>query len=140
MMKKLYETTVINTGGRSGEVASPDNVFYYDISAPTELGGEGGSGTNPEQLFAAGYSACFNSALEVVMQRSQIKTTSTVTGTVTLYSDPTDNGFKIGVILDVQIANVDHETAKALVAKAHDVCPYSKATRGNIDVTLNIVD
>lgn len=139
-MKKLYETTIINTGGRSGEVSSPDNVFYYDISAPTELGGDGGSGTNPEQLFAAGYSACFNSALEVVMQRAQIKTTSTVTGTVTLYSDPADNGFKIGVILDVQIANVDHETAQALVAKAHDVCPYSKATRGNIDVTLNIVD
>ncbi|EUJ40491.1 organic hydroperoxide resistance protein [Brochothrix campestris] len=139
-MKKLYETTIINTGGRSGEVSSPDNIFYYDISAPTELGGDGGSGTNPEQLFAAGYSACFNSALEVVMQRAQIKTTSTVTGTVTLYGDPVDNGFKIGVILDVQIANVDHETAQALVAKAHDVCPYSKATRGNIDVTLNVVD
>lgn len=98
-MKKLYETTVINTGGRSGEVHSPDNVFYFDISAPTELGGDGGGGTNPEQLFAAGYGACFNSALELVLGKAGIEAKSTVTATVSLYSDPEYNGFKIGVVL-----------------------------------------
>ncbi|EUJ33101.1 putative organic hydroperoxide resistance protein OhrA [Listeria cornellensis FSL F6-0969] len=70
-MKKLYETTVINTGGRKGEVHSPDNIFFQDIASPKELGGEGGSGSNPEQLFAAGYSACFNSALELVMSKQK---------------------------------------------------------------------
>lgn len=139
-MKKLFETTVINTGGRKGEVTSPDNVFYYDISAPTELGGDGGSGTNPEQLFAAGYSACFNSALELVLQRSKITAESKVSATVSLYSDPEDNGFKLGVIMDVELPGVEKELAQSLVEKAHQVCPYSKATSGNIDVTLNLIN
>ncbi|MBC1417600.1 organic hydroperoxide resistance protein [Listeria fleischmannii] len=138
-MKKLYETTVINTGGRSGEVHSEDNVFFFDISAPKELGGDGGGGTNPEQLFAAGYSACFNSALELVMGKAGVKGKSEVTATVSLYNDPEDNGFKVGVDLVAHIDGVDEATAKELIEKAHQVCPYSKATRGNIDVTLQIV-
>ncbi|MBC2024871.1 organic hydroperoxide resistance protein [Listeria booriae] len=138
-MKKLYETTVINTGGRKGEVHSPDNIFFQDIASPKELGGEGGSGSNPEQLFAAGYSACFNSALELVMSKQKIEAASTVEGTVSLYSDPEDNGFKIGVVLSVHIEGVNPETAQQLVETAHQVCPYSKATRGNIEVELNII-
>ncbi|EUJ23740.1 OsmC/Ohr family protein [Listeria floridensis FSL S10-1187] len=138
-MKKLYETTVINTGGRSGEVHSPDNIFQYDISAPKELGGENGAGTNPEQLFAAGYSACFNSALELVMGKEKVNGKSTVTGTVSLYSDPEDNGFKVGVVLEVHIDGVDDAKTQELIEKAHQVCPYSKATRGNIDVELKAI-
>ncbi|WP_099222050.1 organic hydroperoxide resistance protein [Listeria costaricensis] len=139
-MKKLYETTIVNTGGRSGEVHSPDNVFYFDISAPKELGGEGGGGTNPEQLFAAGYSSCFNSALELVLGKEKIDAKSTVTATVSLYSDPEDGGFKVGVVLEVEIDGVEKDKAEELVEKAHQVCPYSKATRGNIDVELKIMN
>lgn len=138
-MKKLYETTVINTGGRSGEVHSPDNIFQYDVVAPKELGGDGGSGTNPEQLFAAGYGACFNSALELVLSKEKINAKSQIEATVTLYEDPTDKGFKLGVVLEGHIEGVDKAKAEELIEKAHQVCPYSKATRGNIDVELKIV-
>ncbi|WP_163652001.1 organic hydroperoxide resistance protein [Listeria sp. PSOL-1] len=138
-MKKLYETTVINTGGRGGEVHSPDNIFRFDVSKPKELGGESGGGTNPEQLFAAGYGACFNSALELVMQKAKIDGKSTITATVTLYSDPEDNGFKLGVLLEAHIDGVSADKAKELIEQAHQVCPYSKATRGNIDVELKVI-
>ena len=134
MMKKIYSTTIINTGGREGEVFSPDKSFSYQVTSP---GPHQENKTNPEQLFAAAYSSCFNSALELVMAKEGINSKSTVKATVSLYSDDS-SGFQVGVVLSVAIPEVDHETAKKLVQAAHEVCPYSKATRGNITVELEV--
>lgn len=135
-MKKLYETSIINTGGRSGEVHSPDKSFHYQVTSP---GIKRENTTNPEQLFAAAYSACFNSALELVMQQAKIDAKSTVTARISLYEDP-EGGYKVGAQLEVSIPSVDKAQAEELVAKAHGVCPYSKATRNNIEVELTVVD
>lgn len=134
-MKKIYETTIINTGGRSGEVHSPDQSFNYKVTSP---GSHVENSTNPEQLFAAAYSACFNGALELVMSKEKLVNPSTVTAHVSLFSDA-KTGFSISVVLDIHIDNLDLETATSLVEKAHEVCPYSKATRNNVPVTLNII-
>lgn len=134
MMKKIYSTTIINTGGREGEVFSPDKSFSYQVTSP---GPHQENKTNPEQLFAAAYSSCFNSALELVMAKEGINSKSTVKATVSLYSDDS-SGFQVGVVLSVAIPEVDHETAKKLVQAAHEVCPYSKATKGNITVELEV--
>ncbi|MBP1042203.1 organic hydroperoxide resistance protein [Vagococcus sp. BWB3-3] len=134
-MKKIYETSIINTGGRSGEVYSPDKSFSYEVVSP---GIKKEHTTNPEQLFAAAYSACFNSALEVVMAKEGIKSKSTVTARVSLYSASKED-FQVAVQLEVKIDDVEKIQAEELVAKAHEVCPYSKATRNNIDVELIVV-
>lgn len=134
-MKKIYETTVVNTGGRSGESAASDGSFAVKIASP----GTGVQGaTNPEQLFAAGYSACFNSALALVMAKERIRAKSTVTATVSLLSDGAED-FNIAVLLQGHIDGLDGEQTEALLQKAHAVCPYSKATRGNIEVTVQAV-
>lgn len=135
-MTTLYTTTVTNTGGRSGEVFSDDKSFHLQVASP---GSKNTEATNPEQLFAAGYSACFNSALEVVMRQQKIKSASTVKGTVNLLKDERDNGFKISVQLEVEIAELDQAQTQELANIAHTVCPYSKATAGNIDVTIKAV-
>ncbi|WP_046179794.1 organic hydroperoxide resistance protein [Domibacillus tundrae] len=138
-MKPLYETTIINTGGREGEVHSPDNIFNIDVAKPAALGGSATTATNPEQLFAAGYSACFNSALELLLEKGNVKfDSSEVTATVSLFPDKADNGFQLGVKLEVAIEGVDRETAEEYVHKAHDFCPYSKAIKGNVDVELSV--
>lgn len=138
-MKTLYETTVINTGGRQGFVQSPDHTFLLDVAAPPELGGKQTTATNPEQLFAAGYSACFNSALEFQLKKNQVKIEkSTVTATVMLKADPEDNGVKLEVELNVRIDGLDEETARKYVKLAHDYCPYSKAIKGNVHVTVDV--
>lgn len=135
-MSVLYTTTITNTGGRSGEVFSDDQSFKLQVAAP---GSKNTEATNPEQLFAAGYSACFNSALEVVMRREKIKSPSTVKGTVSLLKDESDGGFKIAVELEVEIAELDQAKTQELANIAHTVCPYSKATAGNIDVMIKAV-
>ncbi|MEC0124044.1 organic hydroperoxide resistance protein [Paenibacillus pabuli] len=138
-MKTLYETTVINTGGRQGIVQSPDNVFMLDVAAPPELGGKVTTATNPEQLFAAGYSACFNSALEFQLKKHQVEIErSTVAATVMLVTDPEDNGVKLQVELEVKILGLDEETAQKFVKLAHDYCPYSKGIKGNVNVTVGL--
>lgn len=134
-MTKLYETTVINTGGRSGEVYSPDRSFQYKVAAPNLKVKDA---TNPEQLFAAGYGACFNSAVEFVMKEEKISQPCTLNVTVSLYQEP-DAGFYIGAVIEGHIENVDLATAQRILEKAHQVCPYSKATRGNIKVTIKAV-
>lgn len=134
-MKKIYETAIVNTGGRDGEVHSPDKSFLYKVTAP---GLKKENATNPEQLFAAAFSACFNSALELVMAQEKINEKSTVTARVSLFQDPAE-GFNVAVKLEVAIENVDKAEATRLVEKAHQVCPYSKATRGNIDVELEVL-
>lgn len=135
-MTTLYTTTVTNTGGRSGEVFTEDKSFHLQVAAP---GSKNTEATNPEQLFAAGYSACFNSALEVVMRKQKIKSASTVKGTVNLLKDESDGGFKISVELEVEIADLDQAQTQELANIAHTVCPYSKATAGNIEVTIKAV-
>ncbi|RCS52617.1 organic hydroperoxide resistance protein [Bremerella cremea] len=137
-MSTLYSTTVTATGGRSGRVTSDDGLLELDLAMPERLGGKGGA-TNPEQLFAAGYAACFGNAV-IHVARSTHKITDddvTVTGTVSLAPNGS-GGFALEVALDVAITGVDQETAEKIVEKAHQTCPYSNAVRGNIDVVLSV--
>ncbi|KAA5549359.1 organic hydroperoxide resistance protein [Adhaeribacter rhizoryzae] len=138
-MKTLYTAEVTATGGRSGHVVSSDGVIDMPVTVPEGLGGKGGS-TNPEQLFAAGYAACFQSALLLVAGKDRIRLEkeSTVTARVSLNQLDTGN-YGLSVILDVDLKGLDKEQAKQLVHQAHEVCPYSVGTRGNINVELNVV-
>jgi lipoyl-dependent peroxiredoxin len=138
-MDVLYTATAHATGdGRNGHATSDDGILDIDLRVPKEMGGPGGA-TNPEQLFAAGYAACFHSALKVVAGREKLDVNgSEVSASVGLGTLP-NGGFGLQVELDVSVPNLDHAAAEALTAKAHEVCPYSNATRGNIDVTLTVV-
>lgn len=135
----LYTAEATATGGRDGRATSSDNVLDVQLSTPRELGGAGGPGTNPEQLFAAGYSACFIGALKFVAGQSKIAlpADTSITGRVGIGPIPT--GFSIQAELRISIPGIAREQAEELVQKAHIVCPYSNATRGNIDVTLTVV-
>lgn len=136
-MDALYTVTVSATGdGRNGHTTSEDGVLDVDLRMPPELGGPGGA-TNPEQLFAAGYAACFHSAMKNVGKGSDL-TDSAVSATVSLGTLP-GGAFGIAVELDVHIPNLEHDAALALVERAHEVCPYSNATRGNVEVKLSVV-
>ena len=138
-MKALYHTKVSVTGGRNGHIKSEDGILELDVRLPKELGGSGGH-TNPEQLFAGGYAACFDGALNLVMSREKVKATAptTVTANVGLTQNA-EGGFVLLASLAVHIPGVDKEVAQALVEKAHHVCPYSNATRGNVDVQLEVI-
>lgn len=138
--KVLYTAQATATGGREGRAVSSDGVLDLQLSTPRELGGAGGAGTNPEQLFAAGYSACFLGALKFVAGQNKVVLPSAtqITGRVGIGAIPT--GFGIEVELTIAVPGLPREQVEALVAKAHIVCPYSNATRGNIDVTLVIAD
>ncbi|MFC3815985.1 organic hydroperoxide resistance protein [Lysobacter sp. GCM10012299] len=137
--KVLYTAHATVTGGRDGRAVSSDNVLDVKLTTPRELGGAGGDGTNPEQLFAAGYSACFIGALKVVASREKIAfpADASIEGNVGI--GPVGQAFGIQAELKISLPGLSREQAEALVAKAHQVCPYSNATRGNIDVTLTIV-
>ncbi|TLX59663.1 organic hydroperoxide resistance protein [Stutzerimonas nosocomialis] len=134
----LYRASAEATGGRDGRAISSDGVLDVRLTTPRELGGAGGQGTNPEQLFAAGYSACFLGALKFVAARDKHKLSpeTWVEGFVGIGAIPT--GFGIEVELKITLPDMDREEARQLVEKAHVVCPYSNATRGNIDVTLTL--
>ena len=134
----LYRATATATGGRDGRAVSSDNVLDVKLATPRELGGAGGAGTNPEQLFAAGYSACFLGALKFVAARDKVAlpADTAITGQVGIGAIPT--GFGIEVDLNIALPGLDRAVAQSLVDKAHIVCPYSNATRGNIDVRLNL--
>jgi Ohr subfamily peroxiredoxin len=136
--KVLYTATATATGGREGQATSSDGVLAVKLSTPRELGGAGGDGTNPEQLFAAGYSACFLGALKFVAgkQKVALPADTHVTGKVGIGQIPT--GFGIQAELTISAPGVDRTQLQALVDAAHIVCPYSNATRGNIDVSLVI--
>lgn len=137
MAESIYSTTMISNGGRDGRVFSPDNTFVQNLATPKEMGGQGGNDTNPEQLFAAGYSACFNSALSLILSRHKVNDANPeVEITIELMKDATDNGFKLAADIEVTLENVSQEEAEQYVEQAHQFCPYSKATRGNIDVNL----
>jgi osmotically inducible protein OsmC len=137
-MKVLYTAEARSTGdGRNGKVRSSDGLIDTSLATPTEMGGAGGA-TNPEQLFAAGYSACFHSALRLVAKREHADVDgSEVTARVGIGPNG-KGGFELSVALTAHLPGVDNELAQQLVARAHEVCPYSNATRGNIDVTLAV--
>ena len=136
--KVLYRATATATGGRDGRAISSDGALDAKLSTPKELGGAGGDGTNPEQLFAAGYSACFLGALKFVAGREKIALPpdTSVEGKVGIGPIPT--GFGIEAELTVSLPGLPREQAEALVQKAHVVCPYSNATRNNIDVKVSV--
>jgi Ohr subfamily peroxiredoxin len=138
-MDVLYTATAHATGdGRNGHATSDDGILDLDLRIPKEMGGPGGA-TNPEQLFAAGYAACFHSALKVVAGREKLDVSgSEVSASVGIGTLPS-GGFGLQVELDVSVPNLDRDAAEALTAKAHEVCPYSNATRGNVEVTLTVV-
>ena len=138
-MKLLYEAEAVATGqGRNGRSRTTDGVLDLELAVPAEMGGPGGSATNPEQLFAAGYAACFHSALRVVARRERLAVDdSSVAARVGLQAN-SNRGFELSVALQVDLPGVEPATAEELVAKAHAVCPYSNATRGNLDVELQL--
>jgi osmotically inducible protein OsmC len=135
-MKTIYTAVATVHGGREGHVKSDDGVLDLDLRIPKSMGGPGGTGSNPEQLFAAGYAACFESALRLVLrqQKKPLKDTR-ITAHVSLIADDAD-GYGLGVELHGQIEGLSTEETRELMRAAHEVCPYSKATRGNIDVKL----
>ena len=134
--KIMYRAHAKVTGGRDGRAVSSDNVLDVKLTLPREMGGNGEVGTNPEQLFAAGYSACFLGALKYVagQQKVTLPATTSIEGNVGIGQIPT--GFGIEVELKISVPGLPLEQVQALVQKAHIVCPYSNATRGNIDVKL----
>jgi Ohr subfamily peroxiredoxin len=135
-MRTLYTAVATAHGGREGHVRSSDGIVDLDLKVPKEMGGPGGAGTNPEQLFAAGYAACFESAMRATARKQKKPLVdATVTGHVTF--NVTDEGkFVLSVELHGKVEGVSHEDAEALMHAAHEVCPYSNATRGNIEVKL----
>lgn len=138
-MSTLYSTAVNAVGGRSGTVKSTDGLLDLPLSLPAALGGKGGA-TNPEQLFAAGYAACFGNAVIHISRNKETKIRDNdIEVAATVGIEPNGSGgFALTVALEVTIAGVDQATADAIVAEAHKVCPYSNATRGNIDVALSV--
>ena len=138
-MDALYTATAHATGdGRNGHARTDDGVLDLELRIPKEMGGAGGA-TNPEQLFAAGYAACFHSALKLIAGHDKLDVTDTeVSATVSLGLLPS-GGFGLAVELDVHAPNLDQATAEGLAARAHEVCPYSNAIRGNVEVALTVV-
>ena len=137
--KVLYTAHATSTGGREGSSKSSDGALSVQLSTPKELGGAGGPGTNPEQLFAAGYSACFIGAMKAVAGKQKIALPADTSIAADVGIGPIPGGFGIQATLNISLPGMDREAAQALVNAAHHVCPYSNATRGNIDVTLNLV-
>lgn len=136
-MNALYSTTAHTHGGRNGHVETTDGLLKLDLAMPTELGGKGGA-NNPEQLFAAGYAACFESAIRYVAGLEKLALNDvSMTSVVSLYPTP-EHGFKLGVVLQPKISGLGQKDAEALVVKADQVCPYSNAVRGNIDVQIEV--
>jgi Ohr subfamily peroxiredoxin len=138
-MDILYTATAHATGdGRNGHATSDDGILDLDLRVPKELGGAGGA-TNPEQLFAAGYASCFHSAIKLIASRDKLDVTGTEVSASVGIGMNDQGGFGLAVELDVHAPALDRAAAEDLVARAHEVCPYSNATRGNVEVTLAVV-
>jgi osmotically inducible protein OsmC len=139
-MNTLYQAQVSAEGGRNGKVKSSDGVLEFEVRMPKELGGKDDGYTNPEQLFAAGYSACFDSALNLVALKSKVKLKNTrVTATVGI-GDNGNGGFALSAKLEVSIPGLERDLAEKLMNQAHQVCPYSNATRNNMEVELVLIE
>jgi Ohr subfamily peroxiredoxin len=137
-MNILYTASATSTGGRDGRSISSDKALDVQLSTPKALGGAGGAGTNPEQLFAAGYSACFIGALKFVGAKEKIAVPADVSVTAQVGIGPIPTGFALDVELVISLPGLERAVAEDLVEKAHQVCPYSNATRGNVDVRLTL--
>lgn len=140
-MKIAYKTSATATGGRDGRSRTADGKLDLKLSTPPELGGAGGDGTNPEELFASGYAACFLGALRFAAGKEKVRIPDDAAVTATVGIGPRDDGqgFGIDVDMDVSLPGIERANAEDLVAKAHIVCPYSHATKGNVDVRLKVV-
>lgn len=139
-METLYTAEALSTGdGRNGHVRTTDGRVDFDLAMPTSMGGSG-DGANPEQLFAAGYAACFHSALRAVAGLEKVDISDTTVGGRVSIGPNGSGGFELAVVLEVAMPGVEHEVAQKLADAAHQVCPYSNATRGNIDVTIIVTD
>ena len=139
-MNALYTAEALATGGgRDGHVRTADGILDTDVRVPKELGGAGGA-PNPELLFAAGYAACFHSALQSVARAQKVKVDGSSVGSRVSLGPNGDGGFQLAVLPEVNIPGVEGEVAQQLADAAHQVCPYSNATRGNIEVTVSVVD
>ncbi|PZF64622.1 organic hydroperoxide resistance protein [Curtobacterium sp. MCPF17_047] len=137
-MDVLYTAEALSTGeGRNGKVQISNSTLELDMAIPKEMGGSG-AGANPEQLFAAGYAACFHSALQGVARAQKVKVADSSVGGRVQIGPNGQGGFQLAVMLEVVIPGMDHDQAQALADAAHQVCPYSNATRGNIDVTITV--
>ena len=138
-MRPIYKTSATISGGEQGRVISEDGVLDVEVRTPKSVGGIGGAYTNSEQLFAAGYAACFDSSLHYVAKKQNLSVESTIKATVGL-KPSIDAGLVLDISVDVRIQGVDRETAEKLMAKAYQTCPYSKAIRNNVDVRINLVE
>lgn len=140
MTKPLFTSSVTAIGGREGRVQSSEGNLVLDVAMPgSPRKKEIPEATNPEQLFAAGYSACFDGALQLIARRERVSFQSEVTANVSLLKDEADQGFKLAVTLQVKGTGIERDKLEELVEKAHHFCPYSKATKGNIDVQLEVI-
>lgn len=139
-MKTLYTAEALATGGgRNGHVTSTDNRVDLDLAVPESMGGSG-AGANPEQLFAAGYAACFHSALQMVARERKVAVDGSSVGAQVHLGGLESGGFGLAVTLEITLPEVDATVARELADAAHQVCPYSNATRGNIEVELRVSD
>lgn len=139
-MKTIYTAEALATGeGRNGHARTSDGRLDLDLAIPEAMGGSG-NGTNPEQLFAAGYAACFHSALQMVARQDKADVTDSAVGARVDIGPNDVGGFQLAVTLEVTLPNLSRDDAQALADKAHQVCPYSNATRGNIDVTVTVTE
>jgi Ohr subfamily peroxiredoxin len=136
-MEPVYTASVTSTGGRSGSIKSEDGVINLDLRPPKEMGGPGGNYTNPEQLFAAGYAACFAGAYTHVALSRDIRVRPEVTAHITI--NKVSDGFKLSAVIDVRVKGITQKEAEELAEGAHVFCPYSRATKGNIDVKLHVI-
>jgi lipoyl-dependent peroxiredoxin len=139
-VREIYKTSATATGGRDGHVRSDDGSVDVQLIVPREMGGPGGVGANPEKLFAAGYSACFLGAMKAVSGKVGVRVPNDASVSAEIGFGPrSEGGFGITAKLTVKLPDVEHEAGERLVKAAHEVCPYSNATRGNVDVGLTVI-
>lgn len=139
-MTPMYTAVVTATGGRNGKIVSDNGILNLEVRSPKALGGANDDYTNPEMLFAGGYAACFDSALNLVMRQQRIRTSETTVTAEVSIGKLDNGGFGLAVTLSVNIPQVSPEQAQELVEKAHQVCPYSNATRNNVEVTFKVTN
>ncbi len=139
-MKTLYTTNVTAKGGRNGQIKSENGVLELEVRMPKALGGANEEYANPEMLFAAGYAACFDSALNLIISKSKIETGETSVAAKVSIGQNEDGGFGLAAELDVNIPGISIEEAQELTEKAHQICPYSNATRNNMEVKLSVTN
>lgn len=139
-MTPMYTAVVTATGGRNGKIVSDNGILNLEVRSPKALGGANNDYTNPEMLFAGGYAACFDSALNLVMRQQRVRTSETTVTAEVSIGKLDNGGFGLAVTLSVNIPQVIIGQAQELVEKAHQVCPYSNATRGNVEVTFKVTN